>query len=313
MLPPLNPRRNRHFVNDPCQVKNSKTKLKINFNNGRFEIFDNYRWQSHWREPYYLMLMIPWWGFFGLTAIAYIVINAIFAVGYLLGGDCIASVEPGSFSAAFFFSVQTIASIGYGVMNPTTTYANILVTIEALIGTVGIALMAGLAFAKFSQPTARVMFSKTAVITEYDGVPTLMLRAANRRHNQILEAQVRVYLMRDEINSEGEFMRRFHLLKLVRDRTPRFTLSWTIMHPIDETSPLWQASPESLAQTRAMLAISLNGIDETVYHSLHVPHTYGANDICWNHRFVDIFYQTSQGIQYIDFKYFHEIESLDVD
>ena len=313
MLPPLNPRRSKHFINDPCQVKNSKTKLKINFNNGRFEIIDAYRWQSHWREPYYLMLMIPWWGFFILTAIAYVIINAIFAVAYLLGGDCIANAEPGSFSAAFFFSVQTIASIGYGVMNPTTTYANILVTIEALIGTVGIALMAGLAFAKFSQPTARVMFSKTAVITDYDGVPTLMLRAANRRHNQILEAQVRVYLMRDEISSEGEFMRRFYLLKLVRDRTPRFTLSWTIMHPIDETSPLWQASSESLAKTRAMLAISLNGIDETVYHSLHVPHTYGANDILWNHRFIDIFHQTSQGIQYIDFKYFHEVESLDVD
>jgi inward rectifier potassium channel len=312
MLPPLNPRRRKYIINDPCHLERDNTKLKINFNNGRFEIPDAHRWYSHWREPYYLMLTVSWWEFFVLTTIAYIIINAIFAVAYLLGGDCIASDDPRSFNAAFFFSVQTIASIGYGVMNPTTTYANILVTIEALIGTVGIALMAGLAFAKFSQPTARVMFSKVAVISDYNGVPTLMLRAANRRHNQILEAQVRVYLMQDEISSEGEFMRRFHLLKLERDRTPRFTLSWTIMHPIDETSPFWQASPESLANSRAMLVISLNGIDETVYHSLHAPHTYVAGDILWNHRFVDIFHQTSQGQQFIDFKYFHEVESLEV-
>lgn len=312
MLPPFNPRRRKHLINDSNQVKSSNTKLKINFNNGHFEIPNIDKWQSHWREPYYLMLTIPWWGFFLLTAIAYIILNAIFAVGYLLGGDCIASSEPGSFSAAFFFSVQTLASIGYGVMNPTTTYANILVTIEAFIGNVGIALMAGLAFAKFSQPTAKVMFSKVAVITDYNGVPTLMLRAANQRHNQILEAQVRVYLMRDEMSSEGDFMRRFYLLKLVRDRTPRFTLSWTIMHPIDETSPLWQATPDSLVSTRAILAISLNGIDETVYHSLHAPYTYAANDILWNHRFVDIFHQTPEGHQCLDLRYFHEVEPLNL-
>jgi inward rectifier potassium channel len=310
MLPPLNPRRRKYLINDPCQVKSGHTKLKINFNNGRFEVPDLNRWQSYWQEPYYLMLTISWWEFFILTAIAYVIINVIFAVGYLLGGDCIATLEPNSFGAAFFFSVQTIASIGYGVMNPTTTYANILVTIEALIGTVGIALMAGLAFAKFSQPTARVMFSKVAVITDYNGVPTLMLRAANRRHNQILEAQVRVYLMQDEISREGEFMRRFYLLKLVRDRTPRFTLSWTIMHSIDDASPLWQASSESLVNARATLVISFNGIDETVFHSLHAPHTYSANDILWNHRFVDLFHYNSQGQQYIDFKYFHEVEPL---
>ena len=154
------------------------------------------------------------------------------------------------------------------------------------------------------------MFGKVGVISDYNGVSTLMLRTANQRHNQILEAQVCVYLLRDEISTEGELMRRFYLLKLLRDRTPRFTLSWTIMHPIDETSPLWQATPESLAQTRAMLIISLNGIDETVSQSLHVPYSYGASDIFWNHRFVDIFHQTAEGHRYIDFRYFHEVEPV---
>lgn len=290
--------------------KRRRKKLKINFNNGRLEAPNINKWQTHWREPYYLMLTVPWWGFFLLSAIAYLTINSIFAAAYLLAGDCIAAAKSGSFIDAFFFSVQTIASIGYGVMNPTCLYSNILVTIEALLGTVGMALMTGLAFAKFSQPTAKVMFSKVAVITNYDGVPTLMFRAANQRYNQILEAQAQVYLMRDEINSEGEFMRRFHLLKLIGDRTPRLTLSWTIMHAVDETSPLWQATSESLVSSRATLVVSLNGIDETVYHSLHAPYSYGANDIFFNHRFVDIFEQTPEGHRYLNLDYFDEVESL---
>ncbi|MBE9043769.1 ATP-sensitive inward rectifier potassium channel 10 [Pleurocapsales cyanobacterium LEGE 10410] len=309
MLPLPNPRRREHPSNrNPANRRT--TKFKINFRNGRFEIPGVDTWHSYWREPYYLMLTVPWWGFLGLTAIAYGAINVFFALGYLIGGDCIANAEPGSFRDAFFFSVQTLASIGYGSMYPTCTYADVLVTIEALIGTVGIALMTGLAFAKFSQPTAKIVFSKVAVIAEHNGIPTLMFRAANQRHNQILEAQVYVYLMRDEISAEGEFMRRFYLLDLLRNRTPRFTLSWTIMHPIDETSPLWKATPESLAKTRAMLVVSLNGIDETVYNSIHAPYSYIDPDILWNHRFIDIFHQTADGQRYIDFKNFHQTKRV---
>ncbi|BAZ45303.1 putative K+ channel, inward rectifier protein [Chondrocystis sp. NIES-4102] len=116
--------------------------------------------------------------------------------------------------------------------------------------------------------------------------------------------------MRDEITREGEFIRRFHLLKLIRDRTPRLTLSWTIMHAIDQTSPLWQATLESLVSSRANLVVSLNGIDETVYHSLHARYTYGANDIFFDHRFVDIFEQTPEGHRYLNLNYFDEVESL---
>ena len=105
-------------------------------------------------------------------------------------------------------------------------------------------------------------------------------------------------------------MRRFYLLNLTRDRTPRFTLSWTIMHPIDEESPLWQATAESLAKTRAMIMVSLSGIDETISHSLHAPYSYSANDILWSHRFADIIHQTSEGHQYIDYSHFHQAVPL---
>ena len=280
-------------------------KFQINFRNGRFELPNANDWYTYWQEPYYLLLTVPWSGFFVLTILAYIAVNAIFGICYLLGGDCIANASPGNFNDAFFFSVQTLTSIGYGSMHPTTAYADVLVTIEALVGIVGIALMTGLAFTKFSQPTAKVIFSRVVTISEYNRIPTLMLRAANQRLNQIIEAQIHVYLMRDEVSPEGEYMRRFYLLKLLRDRTPRFTLSWTVMHPIDENSPLWQATPESLAKTRSMLVVSLTGIDETVCQSLHAPYCYSANDILWSHRFADIIHQTSEGHHYIDYTYFH--------
>ena len=288
-------------------------KFCLRFRNGRFEIPNVDVWYSYWQEPYYLLLTVPWWGFFTLAILAYILVNALFAIGYLLGGDCIANAASGSFADAFFFSVQTLTSIGYGAMYPTTTYAHLLVTVEAFVGIVGIALITGLAFTRFSQPTAKVMFSKVATISEHNGIPTLMLRAANQRRNQIIEAEIRVYLMRDEVSAEGKYMRRLHLLKLLRDRTPRFTLSWTVMHPIDETSPLWGATPESLAKTKAMVVVSFSGIDETVSQSLHAPFYYGANEILWQHRFADVIHHTPQGHFYVDYSNFDRAIPLDRD
>ena len=280
-------------------------KFKINFKNGRFETPGVDAWHKYWQEPYYLLLTIPWWGFLSLAMLFYLAVNALFAVGFMMGGNCIENATPG-FADPFFFSVQTLTSIGYGSMYPITTYANILVTIEALVGIIGIALITSLAFTRFSQPTAKVIFSRVATIAEHNGIPTLMIRAGNQRHNQIIEAQVRLYLMQDEVTTEGQYMRRFYLLKLKRNSTPRFTLSWTIMHPITEDSPLYSATAESLAETRATIVVSLSGIDETVSQSLHAPYSYNASDILWSHRFADIIYQTSTGHQYIDYTYFHQ-------
>ena len=287
-------------------LKAKVNKFKIDFRNGRFKIPGADAWHTYWREPYYLLLTIPWWGFLSFSVLSYFMVNALFAIGFIIGGDCIANATPGSFPDAFFFSVQTLTSIGYGAMYPSTTYADILVAVEALVGIISIALITSLAFTRFSRPTAKVIFSRIATISEHNGISTLMLRAGNERHNQIIEAQVRLYLMRDEVSLEGEYMRRFYLLKLIRDRTPRFTLSWTVMHPIDEASPLWQATPESLLKTRAMIVVSFSGIDETVCQTLHAPYSYSAKDILWSYRFADIIHQTPEGSQYIDYTYFHQ-------
>jgi inward rectifier potassium channel len=298
--------RRKHF-----KGKRSRSRIHICIKDGQFHIDGIGAWYSYWRDPYHLFLTIPWLGFFGLAALAYISINVVFAIAYLLGGNSIAAAHPGSFWDAFFFSVQTLASIGYGAMYPQTFYANLVATTEAMVSLVSIALLTGLIFARFSQTTARVLFSQVAVITPSDGVPTLMFRAANQRRNQILEAQVSVYLMRDEITVEGQFIRRFYDLKLFRSRTPTFTLSWTVMHPIDEDSPLYGVSEDSLVKTKALLVVSLSGLDETVGQVIHARHTYAPHELLWNHRFADIFHQTSDGHRYLDYTSFHQTIPLE--
>ncbi len=230
-------------------------RIHIKIRNGQTEIIGMGAWHSYWRDPYHLLLTIPWTGFVLLIWASYIATNAIFALLYLAGGDCIVNAKPGNFLDAFFFSVQTIASIGYGAMYPKTIYANFIVMIEAMSGIMGVAVMTGLAFARFSKPSARVIFSRVALITVHEGLPTLTFRTANQRQNMILEAQMRVYLMRDEVTAEGEFMRRIHDLKLQRNQTPSFMLSWSALHLIDEFSPLYGMTSELLAKTNSMIMV----------------------------------------------------------
>lgn len=267
-------------------------------------------WHSYWRDPYHLLLTIPWAGFLVSVVLLYSILNALFAFVYLAGGNSIANAQPGDFWDAFFFSVQTLASIGYGNLYPQTFYANIVVTVEALVELLGFALVTGLAFARFSQSTAHVVFSHFAVITPYNGVPTLMFRTANQRGNQIVEAQMRVYLLRDEVSSEGQFMRRLYPLRLLRSQTPSFALTWTAIHPIDSESPLQNQTTESLTQLKAQIVISLSGIDETVAQAVHARHIYQAQEILWNYRLLDIIHETKTGEPYMNFPHFHEVVPL---
>ncbi|NJL23255.1 MAG: ATP-sensitive inward rectifier potassium channel 10 [Leptolyngbyaceae cyanobacterium SM1_3_5] len=262
---------------------------------------------ARWRDPYHLLLTLSWVQYLILTFISFVAANALFAFLYLLGGDGIANAQPGSFPDAFFFSVQTMASIGYGAMYPTTTWANLVVTIEALTGLLGLAMATGLMFARFARPTARVLFSKNAVITVQDGLPTLMLRAANQRHNQVIEAQTRMTLVRNVTTPEGEFMRRFYDMKLVRSQTPVFVLTWTMIHPIDSDSPLYDLTPEDLAEIEAEVVVTLTGLDETFAQTIHARYSYIASEIQWNMRFEDILSRLPDGRRAVDYRRFHEV------
>ena len=210
----------------------------------------------------------------------------------------------------FYFSIQTLSTVGYGSMYPQTLYAQILVTIEVLFGLVLLAILTGLMFARFSKPTAKVIFSHNVVICPYNGVPTLMFRTANRRDNRIVEAQIQVTLLRHEVSREGHHLRRFYNLNLVRSQSPIFALSWLVMHPIDPNSPLYQATAHSLSRGHVEIWITLTGLDETFAQTVHARHTYYVEDFLWDMAFVDIFHQTPDGHTCIDLKDFHQVKPL---
>ncbi|HXQ49534.1 MAG TPA: ion channel [Stellaceae bacterium] len=256
-------------------------------------------------DLYHRLLTMPWTGFFALLAAAYVAFNAIFALLYRLQDGSIA--ESGrSFANAFFFSVQTMATIGYGEMRPATLYANLLVSAEVLLGLLGFALATGVIFARFSRPTARVMFSQVAVVTRHDGKPTLMFRAANQRANRILEAQVSLTLARNEVTAEGDQMRRFHNLAVERSRTPLFVLSWSVMHVIDASSPLHGASSDSLAAQQAQAIVTIIGLDETLSQTIHARHVYDAADILFGRRLADILTRGLGPTPVVDYSRFHD-------
>jgi inward rectifier potassium channel len=279
--------------------------------NGRTNFFQAGTKRFLWRDLYHRLLTISWWKFHGVVFGLYFGTNFLFAIAYWLGGDCIANAEPGSLLDKFFFSVQTMATIGYGAMYPKTLYANLLVALEAPVGLLGVAMATGLMYGRFSRPTARVMFSKVALIAPYDGKPMLMFRAANKRGNQILEARLWVTLLRTEKTIEGYTMRRIHDLELVRSHSPFFMLTWTALHEINEQSPFYGETPESLAESDSDILITLTGIDDTVAQQIHARHSYAVSDLLWNHRYVDVSHALPNGDRVIDYTHFHSVVSLD--
>jgi len=258
-------------------------------------------------DLYHVLLTASWTRLVLSVAACYVAGNTLFALGYLLDPGGIAHARAGSFEDAFFFSIQTMATIGYGQMVPHSLYTNVLVTIEALVGLLGFALMTGLIFAKFSRPSARVLFSRVAVITQWDGSPALLFRMANARGNQIVEAQVHLVLARDEITQEGESFRRLYDLELTRRQHALFTLTWTAVHPLTAQSPLAGATPASLAATDTEIIVSLTGLDETYEQTVHARYVYTAGDIVWGARFVDVLSRLPDGQRRIDYPRFHDV------
>ena len=284
--------------------------IKLEQLDGVLQVVGGNSWHSYFRDPYHLLLTIPWIGFFGIVVGFDIFLNAVFAVLYLLDAKAIAGVEKVGFMEAFFFSVQTLASIGYGVMNPQTLYANLLVTLESITSLMLFAVITGIAFTRFAKSSSRVMFSRVAAIHNYNSIPTLMFRAANERRNNILEAKLSVYLMIDEVTEEGQMMRRLHELKLVRDHSPVFLLSWTVMHTIDQSSPLYGLTLETMERLHAQVLVSLTGVDETVEGTLHARHMYAARNLMFDRRFVDVIHMGNDGHRYLDYTYFHETTAI---
>ncbi len=258
----------------------------------------------------YAQLLGSDWIYLALyIGVIYTAANLLFASLYIVLGDGIANARPGSFQDAFFFSVQTMATIGYGQMFPTNLGANILVTLEALFGFAFFAIVTGMVFAKLSRPSARVLFSKVAVIGPYEGKPYLMMRLANERGNLIVDATIQLVVLLDEVTKEGARMRRFHDLTLTRSRVPLMRYTWTVMHAIDENSRLFNMSQDQLRALNAEIIISLTGIDQTYAQTIHTRHSYVADEIHCNAVFEDILQRDEMTLR-INFEKFHETRAL---
>ena len=244
--------------------------------------------------PYHLLLTISWTGFLGLVAALYIALNFIFAVAYLACGPQAllgpgAEMLGGRFSRAFFFSIQTFATIGYGQLAPNGLAANLVVTVEALVGLMYQALATGLLFARFARPTASILFSRRAVVAPYGDGVGLMFRVVNRRRNEIIGLEAQVLFSSMVPDSQGGRVRRYSLLPLERNRVTFFPLSWTVVHPIDEASPLAGKTSKELEHAQAEILVLLSGVDETFEQTVHARSSYRADEIVWNARFRSMF------------------------
>ena len=257
-------------------------------------------------DLYHNLLRAPWWIDLLCLSALFLLLNLLFAFGYVAVGG-IAGARPGSLADAFFFSVQTMGTIGYGVMYPLEAPAEVLVTLEVIVGVSLVALASGMLFSKFSIPISRMQFAEWVTITPVDGVPMLMFRIGNERASQVIEAQVRVVMIRTEHTAEGVLYYRMRDLKLERDRSPALSRSWTVLHRIDESSPLHGATPETLQRDEVELMLTVVGIDETSAQNLHARHTYLDKHVRWGARHADMLSELPDGRLQLDMREFHRI------
>ena len=263
-----------------------------------------------WRDIYHFILTLSWPQFAGLVLGIYVFINLCFAMLYLLGGRCIAGLVPGSFSDVFFFSVETLATVGYGHAYPDTLYGHCVATLEIMVGLFGLAVMTGLIFVRFSRPTARIKFSEVAVVAPFNGFPTLMIRVANLRHHAMVEAEFRLLLGRSELTREGEDVRRFYPLRLQFDHLINFPAALTLRHVIDETSPLFGLTPQDFKLADSRMLTSVVCVDPVIQAPIQSQTEYLCEQIAWNRRFAEIYSEDSIGRYTVDYSKFHDTIDL---
>lgn len=264
---------------------------------------------------YHWLLTISWPNFIGFIAGSYVVVNALFAFAFLLCGPGALQSSSGSFTGqpfyrAFFFSVDSFATIGYGNIIPVGVAANTLVAIEALLNILGIALATGVIFARFSRPSAKIIYSRNAIVAPYRDRTALEFRIANARSSQLIEVQIQVILTKIE-HVGGSAVRKFYDLDLERHRVVFFALSWTVVHPIDSNSPMWGLTHKDLADSDAEFLILLMGIDETVSQTVHSRSSYKADKVVWGAKFANTFLRTeAKGIIGMNLSRIHDIEMV---
>ena len=269
-------------------------------NTPKYDLRDAYRW----------LLTLEWPQFAGFVLVVYLAVNLFFATLYYLGSGCIAEMRPNSFDDAFFFSVETLATVGYGHMYPATLYGHVVTTLEIMTGMFGLAVITGLIFVRFSRPAARIVFSHSLVISPFDGQPALMMRVANLRHQAMAEAEFRLILIRDERVKEGAGFRRFYPLRLQFDRLVMFPAALTIRHVIDKESPLHGLKAEDFEKSDVRIWASIVCIDTVIPASVQSQMDYTWRDIEVGRRFVEIYSDIDTNSIAVDYGRLHETEEI---
>jgi inward rectifier potassium channel len=258
-------------------------------------------------DAYHFLRSATWTRIVLLFGALFLVVNLGFAAVLYLGHADVMNAH--GFLDDYWFSVQTLATIGYGYLAPNDTLSNAVVTVESFIGIALTAMITGVFFARFSTPSAKVIFSKVAIIGEHDGKRTLMFRMANARATAIVEATCHVYVSRDEILANGERMRRIYDLPLRRANSPIFSLSWLATHTIDAASPIADLTQDTLAASNINLIVTFQGIDDRLAATVHTRYAYNVDDIVFERRFADLFQIDAEtGRRYLDFERFDHTE-----
>ena len=273
-----------------------------------FHKLNTKRWE--WRDTYHWLLTLRWAQFSLFVLGMYLAINLLFSFCYYFSPHSIAGVEPLSWADSFFFSVETLATVGYGHMYPGTLAGHLVATIEIMIGMFGMAIITGLIFIRFSRPIARIVFSNSLVLATFNGQPALMFRVANLRDQAMAEAEFRLMLMRDEPTTEGESFRRFYPLSLQFDRLILFPAIITIRHIIDEHSPLHGLTVADMERDESRFSASIVCIDTVIPAPVQSHYGYTWRDIRQNHRFVEVYNEIDANALTVDYGRIHSTESI---
>jgi inward rectifier potassium channel len=277
---------------------------------GEREIITEGMHRAVFSDLFHYFMTVSWPQLFATFAAFFLSFDMLFGFLYYLAPGCIANLNPPGFAGAFFFSVETLATVGYGDMHPQTVYGHSVAMVEIFVGLMSLALITGLMFARFSRPRARIVFTKNIVVRPLDGCATLMIRSANLRQNVVQDASAHLYMLRDEVTQEGFQIRRVIDLPLIRSQHPMFVLGWTVMHPIDESSPLIEETAESLAVSGSAFVLCISGNDQSTGQMLTARAEYSHRDIRWDATFRDILEVAPDGTLHLDYTKFHELDSL---
>jgi inward rectifier potassium channel len=273
---------------------------------GRREIVTEGLQLSFWADISHRCMTASWPAFIGGAALVFVLFNAVFAAFYWIGGNPISNVPHGAYIDYLYFSIETLSTAGYGDMHPQTRYGHFIATVELFTGIFSMSLMTGLIFARFSRPSSRVLFANCAVISSHEGEPTLMVRFVNERHNVVSNASAKLWMLKNIVTAEGHATRRFYELPLLRNESPAFALSWTIYHVIDERSPLYGLTAESMETLDVSFVVVVTGFDVVAAQTIHARKAYENTDVLFGQRYVDVVRGSADGRVRIDHGRFHD-------